>query len=90
MAHASLDPRPPSLFLVDKTTASKRGGGGGSAGGSSGPNLGRNGLRLTRSRMDLWFEDANAAGHACKVLSAKIAKARARRGGRIRSALLAR
>lgn len=40
--------------------------------------------------MDLWFEDANAAGHACKVLSAKIAKARARRGGRIRSALLAR
>ena len=72
VAHASLDPRPPSLFVVD----SRRG-----------PNLGSNGLRLTRSRMDLWFEDANAAGHACKVLSAKIAKARARRGGRIGSAL---
>jgi len=77
VAHASLDPRPPSLFLVDSTT-SRRGG----------PSLGSNGLRLTRSRMDLWFEDANAANHACKVLSAKIAKARAKRGSRIGSALL--
>jgi len=79
LAHASLDPRPPSLFLVD-SASSRRGG----------PNLGPNGLRLTRSRMDLWFEDANASGHACRVLSAKIAKARARRGGRIRAALLAK
>ena len=77
VAHASLDPRPPSLFLVDSST-SRRGG----------PSLGANGLRLTRSRMDLWFEDANAANHACKVLSAKIAKARAKRGSRIGSALL--
>ena len=38
--------------------------------------------------MDLWFEDANAAGLAWKVLSAKIAKARAKRGVRIRAALI--
>ncbi|KAL9179663.1 hypothetical protein ACHAXT_008953 [Thalassiosira profunda] len=80
-AHASLDPRPPSLFMVDRTASSR---------GRGGPNLGPNGLRLTRSRMDLWFEDANAAGHACKVLSAKIAKARAKRGSRIKAALLAK
>ena len=78
LAHASLDPRPPSLFLVD--SSSRRGG----------LNLGPNGLRLTRSRMDLWFEDANAAGHACKILSAKIAKARAKRGSRIGTSLLGR
>mmetsp|Transcript_28707 Transcript_28707/g.83197 ORF Transcript_28707/g.83197 Transcript_28707/m.83197 type:complete len:1473 (-) Transcript_28707:109-4527(-) len=40
----------------------------------------RNTVRLTRSRMDLWFEDETAAGHAFKVLSAKIMKARSRRG----------
>mmetsp|Transcript_32515 Transcript_32515/g.60100 ORF Transcript_32515/g.60100 Transcript_32515/m.60100 type:complete len:810 (-) Transcript_32515:93-2522(-) len=88
VAHASLDPRPPSLFLVDNShsaASSSRGNN-----GNGGPNLGPNGLRLTRSRMDLWFEDANAAGHACRVLSGKITKARARRGGRIRSALLAK
>jgi len=92
LVHASLDPRPPSLFVADggsssaSTRANCRAGGGGDSGG---PNLGRDGLRLTRSRLDLWFEDANAAGHACRVLSAKIAKARARRGVRIRAALLA-
>jgi len=85
VAHASLDPRPPSLFVVDKSSHPPA-----SSPSSGGPNLGPNGLRLTRSRMDLWFEDANAAAHACRVLSGKIAKARARRGGRIKTALLAR
>ena len=78
VAHSSLDPRPPSLFVMESVSSRR------------GPNLGPDGLRLTRSRMDLWFEDSNAAGHAWKVLSAKIAKAKARRGGRIRAALLAR
>jgi len=88
VAHASLDPRPPSLFTVDNSNSSSSRGR--NVGGVGGPNLGPDGLRLTRSRMDLWFEDSNAAGHACRVLSGKIAKARARRGGRIRAALLAR
>jgi hypothetical protein len=74
--HSSLDCRPPSLFLVD-SSSSKRGS-----------SYGSECLRLTRSRMDLWFEDANAAGLAWKVLSAKIAKARAKRGVRIRAALI--
>ena len=47
----------------------------------------RNTVRLTRSRMDLWFEDETAAGHAFKVLSAKIMKARARRGHKIANVL---
>ena len=85
VAHASLDPRPPALFVVDSSSSRNRGGQSG-----SGPSLGADGLRLTRSRMDLWFEDANAASHACRVLQAKIAKARARRGARIQTALLAR
>ncbi|KAL7541742.1 hypothetical protein ACHAXR_011634 [Thalassiosira sp. AJA248-18] len=90
VAHASLDPRPPSLFVVDSSSSSSASSSRRSGGGGGGPNLGPDGLRLTRSRMDLWFEDANAAGHACRVLQAKIAKARARRGGRIQAALLAR
>jgi hypothetical protein len=40
--------------------------------------------------MDLWFEDETAAAHACKIISTKIAKARTRRGARIRTALLAK
>lgn len=52
--------------------------------------LGPNGLRLTRSRMDLWFEDETSAAHACKIISTKIVKARSRRGGRIQAALLTR
>ena len=86
VAHASLDPRPPPLFLADSSAASsmRYGGGGG------GPNLSPNGLRLMRSRMDLWFEDETSAAHACKIISTKIAKARTRRGARIRTALLTR
>ncbi len=47
----------------------------------------RNTMRLTRSRMDLWFEDETAAGHAFKVLSTKIMKARSRRGHKIANTL---
>ncbi|KAL7463768.1 hypothetical protein ACHAXS_004125, partial [Conticribra weissflogii] len=77
VAHSSLDPRPPALFVHDSGSNRRL------------PNLGSSGLRLTRSRMDLWFEDSNAAGRAWKVLAGKIAKARARRGARLRAALLA-
>ena len=86
VAHASLDPHPPPLFLADTSAASsmRHGGGGGC------PNLSPNGLRLMHSRMDLWFEDETAAAHACKIISTKIAKARTRRGARIRTALLAK
>jgi hypothetical protein len=82
VAHSSLDPRLPALFLQDSSSRRSSSG--------RGPSLGPDGLRLTRSRMDLWFEDSNAAGHAYKVLSSKIAKARARRGGNIKAALLER
>ena len=83
IAHSSLDPRLPALFLQDSSSSRRSSSG-------RGPSLGPDGLRLTRSRMDLWFEDSNAAGHAYKVLSSKIAKARARRGGNIKAALLER
>jgi len=42
---------------------------------------------MNRSRMDLWFEDSVTAGHAFKVLSTKILRARARRGHKIREIL---
>jgi len=83
VAHSSLDPRLPALFLLDSSSSRRSNSG-------RGPSLGPDGLRLTRSRMDLWFEDSNAAGHAYKVISSKIAKARAKRGGNIKAALLAR
>ena len=83
VAHSSLEPRLPALFNFDPSSKRRN-----SSGRS--PSLGPDGLRLTRSRMDLWFEDSNAAGHAYKVLSSKIAKARAKRGGNIKAALLAR
>ncbi|KAL7522681.1 hypothetical protein ACHAWX_007364 [Stephanocyclus meneghinianus] len=76
LQHSSVDPRTPPLFIIDSNSSKK------------GPQLGSDGLRLTRSRMDLWFEDSNAAAQAWKALAGKIAKARARRGSRIRSALL--
>ena len=85
VAHASLDPRLPALFSLDSSSNIRR-----NNNSRHGPSLGPDGLRLTRSRMDLWFEDSNAAGHAYKVLSSKIAKARAKRGGNIKAALLAR
>lgn len=85
VSHTSLDPRPPPLFVVDSSAASATSRRGGRGGGGS--NLGPNGLRLTRSRMDLWFEDYHAGERARKVLSAKIAKARARRGERLSTAL---
>ena len=73
LAHASLDPKPPALFVAETRSKDARN---------------RDGLRFTRSRMDLWFEDANAANHACKILSGKVIKARAKRGGKIKAALL--
>eukprot|EP00559_Dactyliosolen_fragilissimus_P009941 CAMPEP_0184857644 /NCGR_PEP_ID=MMETSP0580-20130426/2794_1 /TAXON_ID=1118495 /ORGANISM="Dactyliosolen fragilissimus" /LENGTH=1231 /DNA_ID=CAMNT_0027353355 /DNA_START=166 /DNA_END=3861 /DNA_ORIENTATION=- len=39
------------------------------------------------SRMDLWFEDENAANHAFKVLRTRIAKARSKRGQELQNAL---
>jgi hypothetical protein len=77
LQHSSLDNQPPPLFSTDSSSTTK------------GQLIGTQGLRLTHSRMDLWFEDSNAAGQAWKALAAKIAKARAKRGSKIRSALLA-
>jgi hypothetical protein len=81
MSHASLDPRPPSLFVVDLSLST-------SATAASESTRPRNELRLTRSRMDLWFEDETSAAHAYKVISSKIARARGKRGSKIKAALL--
>lgn len=72
---SSFDQDPPPLFVLDSSSYKK-------------PSYGPDRLSLTRSRADLWFEDSNACSVAWKALAGKIAKARAKRGARIRSALL--
>ena len=75
LQHSSLDQDPPPLFVLDSSSDKK-------------PSYGPDRLSLARSRVDLWFEDSNACSVAWKALAGKIAKARAKRGARIRSALL--
>ncbi len=44
-------------------------------------------VQISRSSLDLWFEDENASNHAYHAIQAKIRKAKARRGNRIRDLL---
>eukprot|EP00956_Cyclotella_meneghiniana_P013042 scaffold18638_cov35-Cyclotella_meneghiniana.AAC.2 len=76
MQHCALDQELPPLFVVESSSSDKR------------HTFGQDRLHLTRSRVDLWFEDSNACSVAWKALAGKIAKARAKRGSRIMSALL--
>lgn len=46
-----------------------------------------NRFKLLRSGLDVWFEDQNASDHAYEVIQAKIAKAKAKRGNRLREIL---
>lgn len=73
LTYSSLDLKPPNIFAADET-----------------PSIGmrRNSVVLNRSRLDLWFEDETAAGQTLRVLLAKIAKARAGRGDKIRHVML--
>lgn len=75
LQHSSLDQHLPPLFVLESSSEKM-------------PAYGPDRLNLARSRVDLWFEDANACAVAWKALAGKIAKARAKRGSRIRSALL--
>ena len=72
LSYASSDPNHPVLFTPEDVPFGAT----------------RNTVRLTRSRMDLWFEDEKAAGHAFKVLSARITKARSRRGHTLSDVLI--
>ena len=48
---------------------------------------GQNYVKIAESSLDLWFEDASAANQAYKALYTKIAKARSKRGKKIRDSL---
>ena len=50
----------------------------------------RDEVRITRTCVDLWFEDVNAAGKAYKALCSKILKARSKRGKRIKEVSIIR
>ena len=76
LQHSSIDPKPPALFVIESSSSDKK------------PSYGPERLSLTRSRVDLWFEDSNACFVAWKALAGKIAKARAKRGSKIKAALL--
>ena len=76
MQHCAIEQEPPPLFVMENSYSEKR------------PTFDQDRLHLTRSRVDLWFEDSNACSVAWKALAGKIAKARAKRGSRIMSALL--
>lgn len=73
LTHSSPNEKPPNVFTQDPRENKL-------------PTK-QNGVIMNRSRMDLWFEDALTAGHAFKVLSTKIVRARARRGNKIRESL---
>lgn len=73
LTHFSPDSKPPGLFVIDVSDRDEL--------------VNSNEVQITRSVMDLWFEDANAAGKALKALNSKIVKARSRRGNKIREAL---
>ena len=76
LQHSSIDRKPPALFVLESSSSDKK------------PSYGPEKLSLTRSRVDLWFEDSNACSVAWKALAGKIAKARAKRGSKIKAALL--
>ena len=74
ISHDSFDKKPPGLFLFDESPLES--------------NVGPfKQLRKTRSSLDVWFEDDNASEQAFSVLEAKIAKAKAKRGNRLRDKL---
>lgn len=73
LTHFSPDAKPPGLFVIDVSDRDQL--------------VNTNEVQITRSVMDLWFEDSNAAAKALKALNSKIVKARSRRGHRVREAL---
>jgi hypothetical protein len=80
LTHFSTEARPPGLFaLVEDETKDK------SRDNTICPS---NHVQMTKSILDVWFEDENAARKAHKSLSSKIFKARFKRGQRIKDILI--
>jgi hypothetical protein len=73
LTHFSPDTKSPGLFVIDTSDRDQL--------------VNNDDVQITRSAMDLWFEDSNAAAKALKALNSKIVKARSRRGHKIREAL---
>ena len=73
LTHFSPDTKPPGLFIIDTSDKDEL--------------VNNDDVQITRSVMDLWFEDSNAAAKALKALTSRIVKARSRRGHKIREAL---
>eukprot|EP00551_Chaetoceros_affinis_P004032 CAMPEP_0203678016 /NCGR_PEP_ID=MMETSP0090-20130426/30388_1 /ASSEMBLY_ACC=CAM_ASM_001088 /TAXON_ID=426623 /ORGANISM="Chaetoceros affinis, Strain CCMP159" /LENGTH=1215 /DNA_ID=CAMNT_0050545093 /DNA_START=1 /DNA_END=3648 /DNA_ORIENTATION=- len=73
LTHFSPDTKPPGLFIIDTSDKDEL--------------VNNDDVQITRSVMDLWFEDSNAAAKALKALNSRIVKARSRRGHKIREAL---
>ena len=81
LTHISTEPKPPSLFvLVDDDIIDKS-----QYKDYSCPS---NHVQVTKSILDVWFEDETAARKAHKSLSAKIFKARFKRGQRMKDVLI--
>ena len=62
LTHFAPDPNPPGLFVIDTTNRDQL--------------VKNDEVQITRSVMDLWFEDSNAAARALKTLHSRIVKAR--------------
>ena len=73
LTHFSAETKPPALFIIDQIDKNEL--------------VNNDEVQIVRSAMDLWFEDSTAAAKALKVLNSKIAKARSKRGRKIREAL---
>ena len=71
LLYSSFDPKPPGLFVMEKNQGA----------------CFNSDITLTRSKMDLWFENSTAVGHAYKILSSKIFRAKSRRGHKIHEML---
>lgn len=81
LTHISIEPKPPNLFvLVDDEINDKS-----QYNDCTCPS---NHVQVTKSILDVWFEDETAARKAHKSLSAKIFKARFKRGQRMKDVLI--
>lgn len=72
----SLESKAAGLFRIDKADLE--------------PKNSKDEVRITRTGVDLWFEDVTSAGKAYKSLCSKILKARSKRGKRIKEVSIIR
>jgi len=79
LTHFSPTIKPPGVFIIDQKEVNDR---------REAINPVRDEVSITRCSMDIWFEDFASAEQALKALSHKIAKARSKRGHKIREYLI--